>query len=235
MAVRVPIRSHDILLLCGLLLALPTFVFPIGIMRGFGIDTQVIYLFQQDLVYKLTLLVPLLSAVFLVLRGHRLTSPVTVVCHAAISLLCCIYLVFLYFRFHFAKPDPTWVVLTFLLGYTLLFLGHLKTLFFPYAFLRAYQPGLPVRLQEPPPAREIWGTLCLIAAVLIGFQGYYAREFLGKGTQYLLIIAGTIELTPLQRVQVMLGTSALACLGGLFLFFIPHSQEKRAGRERLRA
>lgn len=233
MAVRVPVRSHEILLLCGFLLALPTFSFPVGIIRGFGIDTQEIYLFQQDLVYKLTLLLPLLTALFLVLRGHRLTSPVTVVCHAAISLLCCIYLVFLYFRFHFAKPDPTWIVLTFLLGYTLLFLGHLKTLFFPYAFLRAYQPGLPVRLQEPPPARAIWGTLCLITAVLIGFQGYYAREFLGKGTQYLLIIAGTIKLAPLQRVQVMIGASALACLGGFFLLLKPHRQEKRVVRERI--
>jgi hypothetical protein len=233
MAVRFPVRGHEMLLLCGCLLAVPTYGFPVGIIRGFGVDTQEIYLFQQDLVYKLTLLLPILSALFLVLRGPRLASPVTVVCHAAVSLLCCIYLVFLYFRFHFAKPDPTWVVLTFLLGYTLLFLGHLKTLFFPYEFLRAYQPGLPTRRQEPPPAREIWGTLCLIAAVLIGFQGYYAREFLGKGTPYLLIIAGTIELTPLQRVQVMLGTSALTCLGGLFLLLKPHSQEKRAVREHI--
>jgi hypothetical protein len=218
-------------LLLGLLLALPTLLLPVGIISGFQVKTQVIYLFQQDLFYKLALLLPLLSALFLVLRGQVIGSPVTVVCHAALSLLFCIYLVFLYFRFHFARPDPTWVVLTFLLGYTLLFLGHLKTLFFPYEFLRAYQPGLPVRLQEPPSARETWGATLLIVAALLGFQGYYASQFLEQGPQYLLIIAGTIELTPLQRVQAMLGTSAIACLGGLLLLLRPEKREKRAIRK----
>jgi hypothetical protein len=231
MAVRFPVRSHEVLLLLGLLLALPTLLLPVGIISGFQVETQVIHLFQQDLFYKLALLLPLLSALFLVLRGHVIGSPITVVCHAALSLLFCIYLVFLYFRFHFAKPDPTWVALTFLLGYTLLFLGHLKTLFFPYEFLRAYQPGLPVRLQELPAARETWGATLLIVSVLIGFQGYYTSQFLGQGPQYLLIIAGAIELTPLQRVQVLLGTSAMAGLGGLLLLLRPEKREKRAVRQ----
>jgi hypothetical protein len=231
MAVRFPLRSNEVLLLLGLLLALPTLLLPVGIISGFQVETQPVYLFQQDPFYKLALLVPLLSALFLVLRGHVIGAAVTVVCHAALSLLFCIYLIFLYFRFHFGKPDPTWVALTFLLGYTLLFLGHLKTLFFPYEFLRAYQPGLPVRLQEPPSARETWGATLFIVAILIGFQGYYASQFLGQGPQYLLIIAGTIELTPLQRVQALLGTSAIACLGGLFLLLRrPGKKEKRVVR-----
>jgi hypothetical protein len=233
MAVKFPVRSNEVLLLLGLLLALPSLLLPVGIISGFQVETQAIYLFQQDLFYKIALLLPLLSALFLVLRGHVIVSPVTVVCHATLSLLFCIYLIFLYFRFHFAKPDPTWVVLTFLLGYTLLFLGHLKTLFFPYEFLRAYQPGLPVRLQEPPVARETWGATLLIAAVLIGFQGYYASKFLEQDPQYLLIIAGMIELTPLQRVQALLGTSAMAGLGGLLLLLWPENQEKRVVRRRV--
>lgn len=231
MAVRFPVRSNEMLLLLGLLLALPTLLLPVGIISGFQVETRAIYLFQQDLFYKLALLLPLFSALFLVLRGHVIGSPVTVACHATLSLLFCIYLVFLYFRFHFSKPDPTWVVLTFLLGYTLLFLGHLKTLFFPYEFLRAYQPSLPVRRQEPPAARETWGATLLIVAVLLGFQGYYASQFLEQGPQYLLIIAGTIELTPLQRVQAMLGTSAMAGLGGLLLLLRPVKREKRAIRQ----
>jgi hypothetical protein len=228
MAVRFPVRSNEVLLLLGLLLALPSLLFPVGIISGFQVETQPVYLFQQDPFHKIALLLPLLCALFLLLRGHVIVSPVTVVCHAALSLLSCIALIFLYFRFHFAKPDPTWVVLAFLLGYTLLFLGHLKTLFFPYAFLRAYQPRLPVRLQEPLAARETWGVGLLIVAGMIGFQGYYASRFLGQGPQYLLIIAGTIELTPLQRIQALLGTSALACLGGLLLLLRPEKREKRA-------
>jgi hypothetical protein len=68
-------------------------------------------------------------------------------------------------------------------------------------------------------------------AALLGFQGYYASQFLEQGPQYLLIIAGTIELTPLQRVQAMLGTSAIACLGGLLLLLRPEKREKRAIRK----
>ena len=129
--------------------------------------------------------------------------------------------VFLYFRFHFAEPDPTWVSPTFLLGFTLLFLGHLKNLFFPYEFLRAYQPTLPARQQVPPSAWEMCGTVLLVAGVLIGFQGYYARFFLQEGPQYVLIIAGTLELMPAQRVQAMLGIGGAACAAGLGLFLWP--------------
>ena len=214
-------RSDEILLLLGLLLALPSFALPIGVISGFEVDTQPIYLFKQGPFYKIAMLFPVLSILFLWVRRTALTSIVTVFCHAALSVLFCVYIVFLYFRFHFATPDPRWVALTFLGGCTLLFLGHLKIAFFPYEFLRTYQPGLPVRLQRPPSPWEIWGALLLLLGALIGFQGYYAGAFLGQGRQYLLIIAGTIELTPMQRVQTMLGTGLMACICGLLCLFKP--------------
>lgn len=215
------IRGNDILLGLGFLLALPTFFWPVGIINGFEVTTQGVYLFQQDAWYKLALLFPLLSYLFLVLRRQTLTTSVTVFYHAALSLIGCIDMVFLYFRFHFAEPDPTWIALTFLLGYTLLFLGHLKNLFFPYEFLRAYQPHLPVRQPTPPSAWETWGVILLVGGVLLGFQGYYAQRLLGAGTPYLLIIAGTIELTPVQRVQALLGLGLVASVGGLLALFKP--------------
>jgi hypothetical protein len=230
-AVRPIIRGNETLLLLGLLLVLPTFVFPTGIIRGFDIETQPVYLFQQDLFHKIALLFPCLSALFLFFRRKVIASPVTVFCHATLAMMFCIYIVFLYFRFHFAKPDPTWVVLPFLVGYTFLFMANLKNLFFPYEYLRAYQPGLPVRLQRPPSPGETWGTILLLLGTLIGFQGYYARSFLGKGPQYLLIIAGTFELTPTQRVQAMLGIGLAACLSGTIILLWPKKQRHRAAAD----
>ncbi len=217
-------RGHDYLLLLGIGLALPTFVQPVGIIQGFDIETQHIYLSRQDAVYFAALLVPCLAAAALLLGRRVIASPAVVVCAAAIALLACIDIVFLYFRFHFAKPDPTWVAITFLLGYTALFLGHLKNLFFPYAFLRAYQPHLPERLQALLPASEIWGTILLIAAAYLGFQGYLASRFLDEGPQYLLIIAKVIELTPIQRIQIMLGSGLVAAVGGIGLWLRSASQ-----------
>ncbi len=212
---RWALRGHDYLLLLGIGLALSTFVQPVGVIQGFDIETQHLYLPWQDIVHFMALVVPCLAAAALLLSRRVITSPVSVVCTTAIALLACIDIVFLYFRFHFATPDPTWVVITFLLGYTALFLGHLKHLFFPYQFLRAYQAHLPERLQAPLAAAEVWGTLLLIAAAYLGFQGYLASRFLGEGPQYLLIIAKVIELTPLQRIQIMLGAGLVAAVGGI--------------------
>jgi hypothetical protein len=131
---------------------------------------------------------------------------------------------FLYFRFHFAEPDPTWISLTFLCGFTLIFLANLKQMFFPYEFLRAYQPDLPLRLQQPPSVVQSWGAILLLVGAFVGFQGYYASKFLGQGPQYLLIIAGTIELTPLQRIQVMAGTGVVAGVSGILLLVWPKRQ-----------
>lgn len=211
-------RSNEYLLILGIVLALPTFGLPVGIIQGFDIETQRLYLFRQDAVHLVALLVPYLVAVALFLGRRSITSPVIVCCVSAIALLACVDIVFLYFRFHFAKPDPTRVVIPFLLGYTALFLGHLKNLFFPYQFLRAYQPGLPERLQTPALAGEIWGALLLIVAAQLGFQSYFASQFLGEGRQYLLIIAKVIELTPVQRIQTMLGAGLLALLVGIGLW-----------------
>ena len=174
----------------------------------------------------------LFSYLFLFIRRRVMASPLTVFCHAALSMICCFYMVFLYFRFHFAAPDPTWVALTFLVGFTLLFLGHLKNLFFPYESLRAYQPDLPVRLQRPPSTREIWGTLSLLCGTLTAFQGYYATWFLDRGPQYVLIIAGAIELTPVQRVKTMLGVGLVAgvCGGLALLRPPPHQRQTVRGR-----
>jgi hypothetical protein len=119
------------------------------------------------------------------------------------------------------------------MGFILLFLGNLKNLFFPYEFLRAYQPGLPIRLQSPPSMRQVGGTTLLLLGIFIAFQGYYAHFFLGKGPQYLLIIAGTIELTPVQRVQAMLGIGLVACVGGALALLWP-KQDKRGMAQRSR-
>ena len=221
---RSAMRGNEFLLLFGLLLALPTLVFPIGIIRGFEVETQPIHLLQQDAVHTVTLLFPPLFALMLFVRRKAIASTVTVFGAAALSMLSCGYIVFLYFRFHFAEPDPTWVSLTFLLGFTLLFLGHLKNLFFPYEFLRAYQRTLPARQQAPPSSWEIWGAALLIVGVMIGFQGYYARFFLEDGPQYLLIIVGTLELTPVQRVQTLLGSGGAACLCGAGMLLWPKTR-----------
>ncbi len=212
------IRKNECLWILGCGLILPTFVRPIGIIQGFDIETQHIFLARQDAGHLITLLVPCLGAIVLLVCRRVLTSVALVFCISAISLIACIDMVFLYFHFHFAEPDPTWVAPLFLLGYTLLFLGHLKNLFFPYDFLRAYQPHLPERLQAPVPTGEIWGAILLIAAAGVSFQGYFASQFLGKGVQYLLIIVKVIELTPLQRVQMMLGAGLLAAVVGMGLF-----------------
>ena len=211
------LRGNEILLLIGLLLAPPTFVRPTGVIRGFDTPTQPIWLMQQDAMHAATLLWPFLSAGFLLLRRKRIPTPVTVFCHATLAAMCCIIVVFLYFRFHFAEPDPTWISLTFLLGFTLMFLANLKQVFFPYEFLRTYQPHLPLRLQHPPSAGQLWGAMLVLVGAFVGFQSYYAAVFLEQGSQYLLIIAGTLELTPLQRVQVMAGTGVVAGVGGVLL------------------
>ncbi|RMF86773.1 MAG: hypothetical protein D6736_14320 [Nitrospinota bacterium] len=222
------IRKNEVLILLGILLALPTFVFPIGVIRGFDIETQAIYLFDQDPFYIIALLFPLLSSLYVFLRRKAIQSPSTVFAHAVLSIIFCIDIVFLYFRFHFLKPDPTWVALTFLLGYVFIFLGNLKNFFFPYEFLRAYQPHLPVRLQAPPSGWEKWGIALLILGVLVGFQGYYSRFFLGQGPRIILIIAG-IETTPEQRIQMMMGFGVLAFICGT-LFLLKPKKEKKAKR-----
>ncbi len=218
MTARWTLRGHDYLLLLGIGLAAPTFVQPVGVIQGFDIETQYLYLPWQDAVHFATLFVPCLIAAALLLGRRVIASPVLVVCASAIALLACVDMVYLYFRFHFAKPDPTWVAITFLLGDTALFLGHLKYVFFPYQFLRAHQPHLPERLQTPIAPGEVWGTLLLIAAAYLGFQGYVASRFLGEGPQYLLIIAKVIELTPIQRIQIVLGAGLVAALGGIGLW-----------------
>jgi hypothetical protein len=194
------------------------------VIRGFDIRTQPIWLVQQDAMHTAVLLWPFLSAGFLLLRCKRIPTPVTVFCHAALAGMCCIVIMFLYFRFHFAEPDPTWISLTFLCGFTLIFLANLKQIFFPYEFLRAYQPDLPLRLQQPPSVVQSWGAILLLVGAFVGFQGYYASKFLGQGPQYLLIIAGTIELTPLQRIQVMAGTGVVAGVSGILLLVWPKRQ-----------
>ena len=65
------IRGNEILLGLGFLLALPTFFRPVGIIRGFEVTTREIYLFQQDACYQLTLLFPLVSYLFLLLRRQK--------------------------------------------------------------------------------------------------------------------------------------------------------------------
>ncbi len=221
------IRRNEILILLGLLLSLPTFFLPVGVIRGFDIETRPIMLFQQDPFYKIALLFPVLSSLFIFLRRTTLRSPVTVFCHAALSIIFCIQIIFLYLRFHFAEPDPTWLALTFLLGYTLLFLGNLQNLFFPYEFLRAYQPHLPGRLQTLPSFREKLGIFLLLAGVLVGFQGYYNRFFLDQGPRVTFIIAGIWEATPEARVQATMGTGLSAFIIGIVLLIWPQREKRK--------
>lgn len=224
-------RGNEYLLILGIVLALPTYIQPVGIIQDFDIETQYLYLPQQDGVHLVALLIPCLIAAALLLWRRVMSSPVMVCCASSIALMACIDIVFLYFRFHFAKPDPTWIVPAFLLGYIALFLGHLKNLFFPYQFLRAYQPHLPGRLQVPAPVREVWGTLLLITAAALGFQGYLASRFLGEGPQYLLIIAKVIELTPIQRIRITLGAGLLVTIVGIGLWLRIRRDQRRLATE----